>query len=89
MRSLYATIQHHTGLSPERDCFSDVTLEVSSATKDEAALLRISPEKPVFILKETVQTHAGHPVHWTKQIMSGDFFKFDLSYAQNPLNINL
>lgn len=88
-RSLYATIQHHTGLNPEKDGYSDVILEVSSATEEEASLLNIPPEKPVFIMKESVRTRAGIPIHRTKQVMSGNYFKFDLSCTQNMLSLTL
>lgn len=88
-RSLYETIAEYTGANPEEYCHTKITLEASAATPEEAHLLNIETEKPLFIQKDTVISDTGEPIHWTKQIMSGNYFKFCLSSNHNRLTINL
>lgn len=88
-RSLYETIAEHTGANPEEYCHTEITLEASAATPEEAHFLNIETGKPLFIQKETVISDIGEPIHWTKQIMSGNYFKFYLSSSNNKLAINL
>ena len=67
-----------------------LTLEVGAATEEEAGLLEISPGMPLFILKETITSQeTGLPVHWTKQVMSGNYFKYTITSSNNSLGINL
>ena len=88
-RSLYATIEQHTGANPENYCFVKLCLEASAATPEESLFLDIPAGSPLFILKEEVISDTGAPVHWTKQIMSGSYFKFNLSNEVNHLSINI
>ncbi len=89
-RSLYATLAEHTGANPEDYCNVNVILETSAATTEEARLLDIKKGMPLFVLKETIASReTGDPVHWTKQIMSGSYFKFSLSNDINKLGLNL
>lgn len=88
-RSLYATIEEKTGMNPENYCFANLCIEASAATPEESLFLDIPSGSPLFILKEVVISETGAPVHWTKQIMSGNNFKFNLSSDVNRLSINL
>lgn len=42
----------------------------------------------MFILSETVYMSTGKPVHFTKQVMLGDYFKYFFSIKANQLGIN-
>ncbi len=89
-KSLYTTLANQTGINPEEYCNVEVTLETSAATAEEARLLEIKKGMPLFVLKETIaSSETGEPVHWTKQIMSGSYFKFSLSSDINKLGLNL
>lgn len=88
-KSLYDTIAAETGASPEEYCYTNIELETSGATPEEAHYLEIPAGSPLFILNETIYTEDTQPVHHTKQIMSGNYFKFTLSNLQNKLMINL
>lgn len=78
-RSLYGTIEQHTGRNPEDFCDTRITLETAAATPKEANLLEMDQGTPVFIQEETVVSNETNiPIHWTKQIMRGDYFKFYL-----------
>ena len=56
-----------------------ITLETAAATPKEANLLEMDQGTPVFIQEETVVSNETNiPIHWTKQIMRGDYFKFYL-----------
>ena len=88
-RSLYATIEQHTGANPENYCFVKLCLEASAATPEESLFLDIPAGSPLFVLKEEVISDTGAPIHWTKQIMSGSYFKFNLSNEVNHLSINI
>lgn len=88
-RSLYDTLEKHTGANPENYCHTTICLEASGATPEEALFLKLQPGNPLFILKETIISDVGHPIHWTKQIMSGNYFKFYLTDTINKLSINI
>ncbi|MDD3172590.1 MAG: GntR family transcriptional regulator [Herbinix sp.] len=88
-KSLYEIITEHTGLNPEKYCNTKITLEATAATPEEAHFLNIENGKPLIVYQETVISNTGEPVHWTKQIMSGNYFKFYLSNNYNKLSINL
>ena len=88
-RSLYAVIEKNTGSTPESYCYAKLCLEASAATPEEALFLDIPAGSPLFILKEEVISDQGTPIHWTKQIMSGSYFKFHLSNDTNRLSINM
>ena len=53
-RSLYATIEQHTGANPENYCFVKLCLEASAATPEESLFLDIPAGSPLFVLKEEV-----------------------------------
>ena len=86
--SLYEVIERRTGMRLEDNCYTSITLETSIATEEEAQLLKFDSPQSVFVLMETVITHTGIPVHYTKQILSGRHFKFFLSNKVNQLSMN-
>ena len=89
-RSLYATLAEYTGANPEDYCNTSIILEASAATTEEAKLLQIRKGMPLFVLKETVSSsETQEPIHWTKQIMSGGYFRFYMSNTANQLGLNL
>ncbi len=88
-RSLYKTIEQNTGANPESYCHTKICLEASAATPEEALFLELQPGNPLFVLKEEIISDSGQPIHWTKQIMSGNYFKFYLSNTTNRLSINI
>ena len=87
-QSLYEVIERRTGMRLEDNCYTSITLETSIATEEEAQLLKFDSPQSVFVLMETVITHTGIPVHYTKQILSGRHFKFFLSNKVNQLSMN-
>lgn len=86
--SLYQTIERETGLRLEDNCFPSIVLEAGLATPEEKQLLGVSGEAAMFILSETVYMSTGKPVHFTKQVMLGDYFKYFFSNKANQLGIN-
>lgn len=86
--SLYETIERETGLRLEDNCFPSIVLEAGLATDEEKHLLNITGEAAMFILSETVYMSTGKPVHFTKQVMLGDYFKYFFSNKANQLGIN-
>lgn len=88
-KSLYETISSKSGSNPEEYCYTNIELETSGAMPEEADYLKIPSGSPLFVLNETIYSDERHPVHHTKQIMSGNYFKFTLSNFQNKLTINL
>lgn len=87
-QSLYETIERCTGMRLEDSCYTSITLETSIATEEESRLLNFDSPQSVFVLMETVITHSGVPLHYTKQILSGKHFKFFLSNKVNKLSMN-
>ena len=87
-QSLYEVIERRTGMRLEDNCYTSITLETSIATEEESQLLKFDSPQSVFVLMETVITHTGIPVHYTKQILSGRHFKFFLSNKVNQLSMN-
>ena len=86
--SLYETIERETGLRLEDNCFPSIVLEAGLATDEEKRILNIAGEAAMFILSETVYMSTGKPVHSTKQVMLGDYFKYFFSIKANQLGIN-
>lgn len=86
--SLYSVIERETGLRLEDNCFPSIVLEAGLATEEEKALLEIKGEAAMFILSETVYMSTGTPVHFTKQVMLGDYFKYFFSNRANQLGVN-
>lgn len=86
-----------TGLRLEDNCFPSIVLEAGLATDEEKRILNIAGEAAMFILSETVSMfilsetvymNTGKPVHFTKQVMLGDYFKYFFSIKANQLGIN-
>nr|WP_302140818.1 GntR family transcriptional regulator [uncultured Schaedlerella sp.] len=87
-RSLYEEIEKHTGVRLQDNCYTSIVLETSLTTEEEQELMGLSEPDAVFVLTETVYLNTGKPVHVTKQILSGDYFKFFLSNQVNQLSMN-
>jgi len=88
-KSLYAVMAEKTGLNPERSCSSLTTLEAADATTDEQALLELNDRNAVLVMEETVIKDSGEVVHFTKQILSGSFFKFSMTNRNDLLALDL
>ncbi len=86
--SLYSVIERETGLKLEDNCFPSIVLEAGLATEEEKALLGVQGEAAMFILTETVYMSTGSPVHYSKQVMLGDYFKYFFSNKANQLGVN-
>ena len=48
----------------------------------------LSEPNAVFVLTETVYLNTGNPLHITKQVLLGDYFKFFMSNKGNQLSMN-
>ena len=57
-------------------------------TEEERELMRLPAPDAVFVLTETIYMNTGKPVHVTKQILSGEYFKFFMSNKVNQLSMN-
>ncbi|WP_242843872.1 MULTISPECIES: GntR family transcriptional regulator [Clostridia] len=87
-KSLYEEIEKHTGLRLEDNCYTSIMLETSLTTEEERELMRLPAPDAVFVLTETIYMNTGKPVHVTKQILSGEYFKFFMSNKVNQLSMN-
>ena len=87
-QSLYEQIEKHTGLRLEENCYTSIMLETSLTTKEEEKYMQLSESNAVFVLTETIYMNTGKPVHVTKQILSGEYFKFFMSNKVNQLSMN-
>lgn len=86
--SLYEQIEEHTGLRLEDNCYTSITLETNLTTKDEQKYMQLDMPAAVFVLTETIYMNTGKPVHVTKQILLGEYFKFFMSNKVNQLSMN-
>ena len=86
--SLYDKITEKTGLQIEDNCYNSIMLETNITTKEEMALMELSEPDAVFVLTETVFLNSGNPIHITKQVLLGDYFKFFMSNKANQLSMN-
>lgn len=50
-------------------------LQVAAATKEEASILGIPPNSPVFLVEQTVFDPDFKPVGWSKSVYRGDRYK--------------
>ena len=57
-------------------------------TEEEIVLMGLSEPDAVFVLTETVYLNTGNPLHITKQVLLGDYFKFFMSNKVNQLSMN-
>ena len=88
-KSLYQTIAEKTGANPEDYCSNNIILECGAATADEARYLRINKSAPLFIMKESVVSAVtGEHIHYTKQVLSGEYFRFYMTSTNNMMNFN-
>ena len=74
--SLYEKITEKTGLQIEDNCYTSIMLETNITTEEEIVLMGLSELDAVFVLTETVYLNTGNPLHITKQVLLGDYFKF-------------
>ena len=89
-KSLYQTIARKTGSNPEDYCNNHIILECNMATHEESMYLKLEKDKPVFVMKETViSAETGEPVHFTKQVMSAEHFRFSLTSSNNKMDFSL
>ncbi|NSW84290.1 MAG: GntR family transcriptional regulator [Syntrophothermus sp.] len=71
------------------DCLpvsSKKVLQASVANKEEALILGISPNAPVFLIEQTIYDLNGKPIGWGKSIYRGDRYKltsYDGWYAKD------
>ena len=63
-------------------------LETNITTEEEIVLMGLSEPDAVFVLTETVYLNTGNPLHITKQVLLGDYFKFFMSNKVNQLSMN-
>lgn len=54
---------------------SKKVLQVSVTTKEEAAILGVAVNVPVFVIEETLYDLEKHPVGWSKSIYRGDRYQ--------------
>ena len=86
--SLYEKITEKTGLQIEDNCYTSIMLETNITTEEEIVLMGLSEPNAVFVLTETVYLNTGNPLHITKQVLLGDYFKFFMSNKGNQLSMN-
>ena len=87
-RSLYEEIERRTGLKVEDNCYTAITLETSLLTEEEKQYFELHGPQAAFVLMETVYKNTGKPLHCTKQILLGEYFKFFLSNKANQLSMD-
>ena len=86
--SLYEKITEKTGLQIEDNCYTSIILETNITPEEEIVLMGLSEPNAVFVLTETVYLNTGNPLHITKQVLLGDYFKFFMSNKGNQLSMN-
>ena len=67
--SLYHFLAEHAGI---RIDFADEVAEASLASAEEARLLRIRKNAPVFRFTRTAYLHSGEPVEFVRSVYRGD-----------------
>lgn len=87
-RSLYEEIERETGLKVEDNCYTAITLETNLLTQEEMTYFKLTSPHAAFVLMETVYLNTGRPLHYTKQILLGEYFKFFLSNKANQLSMD-
>nr|WP_047810309.1 GntR family transcriptional regulator [Desulfosporosinus acididurans] len=70
--SLPGLIAAHTEYVPMS---SKKVLQVASCTQEEALILGIPPQAPVFLIEQTIYNSDLKPVGWSKAVYRGDRYK--------------
>jgi len=71
--SLYYTLQNAYGMHPHS---ADQLIRTRGATSEEAALLGIKEQEPVFEVSRTTFDHAGKPLEYLESVWRGDRYDF-------------
>lgn len=87
-KSLYEVIEQYKGIRLEDNCYTSIMLETSLTTEEEQKFMLFDKPEAVFVLTETIYMNTGKPVHVTKQVLSGEYFKFFMSNKVNQLSMN-
>lgn len=72
-QSLYEILNEKYGIARAK---SKRTIEIITASEEEASLLAISKGEPLLLHREIVYDKNNNPIHRTKQLIIGDKFKF-------------
>lgn len=72
-QSLYEILNDKYGITRAK---SKRTIEIITASEEEASLLAISKGEPLLLHREIVYDKNNNPIHRTKQLIIGDKFKF-------------
>jgi len=72
-QSLYEILNNKYGITRAK---SKKTIEITTASEEEASLLSISKGDPLLLHREIVYDKNNNPIHRTKQLILGDKFKF-------------
>lgn len=70
--TLPGLVAAHSGSWPVS---SKKVLQVATASQEEAAILGINPDVPVFVIEQTIYDTKLKPVGWGKSIYRGDRYK--------------
>lgn len=70
--SLPSLIAAHTEYVPMS---AKKVLQVAACTKEEATILGIAPNSPVFLIEQTIYDQELRPVGWSKAVYRGDRYK--------------
>lgn len=70
--SLPGLIATHTEYVPMS---AKKVLQVAACTQEEAAILGIAPNSPVFLIEQTIYDQELKPVGWSKAVYRGDRYK--------------
>lgn len=79
--SLYHFLSEHSGI---RIDFADEVAEASLASAEEARLLRIRKNAPVFRFMRTTYLHNGEPVEFVRSVYRGDRCKIVTRLSRQP-----
>ena len=72
-QSLYEILNNKYSITRAK---SKKTIEITTASEEEASLLSISKGDPLLLHREIVYDKNNNPIHRTKQLILGDKFKF-------------
>ena len=88
-RSLYEAIEEHTGFHFDDNCLPVITLESALATGEELEMLDIEGPASVFVVSESVFSSTGAPLHFTRRVLLGDYFKYFFSDRASQLSVDV
>jgi len=71
--SLYALLENKCGISLAK---SQVSLEATVAKRNEATLLKVKANAPLFLMRGTVAEKAGRVIEYFKVVYRGDRLRF-------------